>query len=190
MSVSAAYQLPSAGPTLSDRVGYRGRHRRGHTRPMSGEHHYRVTTTWIGDRGTGTSGYRDYDRTVRIGVDGKPDVIGSADPAFRGDATHHNPEDLLLIAISQCHLLSYLHACVTRGVVVTGYTDEASAVMAQEATADISPRRRCARRSRLPTSRWSPTPTMPTATPTSGVSSRTRSTSRSATTPPSPSADR
>ncbi|OZC30377.1 OsmC family protein [Gordonia polyisoprenivorans] len=99
---------------------------------MSGEHHYRVTTTWIGDRGTGTSGYRDYDRTVRIGVDGKPDVIGSADPAFRGDATHHNPEDLLLIAISQCHLLSYLHACVTRGVVVTGYTDEASAVMAQE----------------------------------------------------------
>ena len=99
---------------------------------MSGEHHYRVTTTWIGDRGTGTSGYRDYDRTVRIGVDGKPDVIGSADPAFRGDATHHNPEDLLLIAISQCHLLSYLHACVTRGVVVTGYIDEASAVMAQE----------------------------------------------------------
>ena len=29
---------------------------------MLGEHRYAVRTTWTGDRGTGTTGYRDYDR--------------------------------------------------------------------------------------------------------------------------------
>lgn len=96
---------------------------------MGAEHHYRLTTTWTGDRGTGTSGYRDYDRAVRVEVSGKPVLLGSADQPFRGDPARWNPEDLLLAALSQCHLLSYLHACVVRGVVVTTYRDEASAVM-------------------------------------------------------------
>ena len=96
---------------------------------MATEHQYRLRTTWIGDRGTGTSGYRDYDRTVRVSIAGKSDIIASADPTFRGDASLHNPEDMLLGALSQCHLLSYLHACVSRGVVVTHYEDDAVGVM-------------------------------------------------------------
>ena len=96
---------------------------------MSDEHHYRLTTTWTGNRGTGTSGYRDYDRSVSVEVIGKPVLLGSADKPFRGDPERWNPEDLLLAALSQCHLLSYLHACVVRGVVVTDYTDEAVATM-------------------------------------------------------------
>ncbi len=96
---------------------------------MTSEHRYRLTTTWTGNLGAGTTGYRDYDRAVTVEVDGKPVLLGSADRPFRGDPTRWNPEDLLLAALSQCHLLSYLHACVTRGVVVTDYVDEASAVM-------------------------------------------------------------
>ena len=62
---------------------------------------------------------------------GKPDqvLLGSSDPTFRGDATRFNPEEFLLAALSQCHLLSYLHACVMAGVVVVGYSDEATARM-------------------------------------------------------------
>ena len=96
---------------------------------MFGEHRYEVRSTWTGDRGTGTSGYRDYDRAVTIEVAGKPELLASSDKPFRGDPSRWNPEDLLLAALSECHLLSYLHACVTRGVVVTDYVDEASGVM-------------------------------------------------------------
>ena len=83
-----------------------------------GEHHYLVTTEWTGNAGRGTSGYRDYARDVTVRVAGKPALLGSADRPFRGDPARWNPEDLLVAALSQCHLLSYLHACVTAGVIV------------------------------------------------------------------------
>lgn len=99
---------------------------------MFGEHRYALRTTWTGDRGTGTSGYRDYDRSVTIEVAGKPDLLASADKPFRGDPSRYNPEDLLLAALSECHLLSYLYACVQAGVVVRAYRDEASGVMVED----------------------------------------------------------
>jgi organic hydroperoxide reductase OsmC/OhrA len=97
-----------------------------------GEHHYALTTTWTGNRGTGTSGYRDYTRDVTIAIDGKPELLASADRPFRGDPARWNPEDLLVAALSECHLLSYLHACVSAGVVVTSYRDEAAGTMRED----------------------------------------------------------
>lgn len=99
---------------------------------MRTEHHYTVTSVWTGDRGSGTSGYRDYDRAVTLHAEGKPDILASSDRVFRGDASKWNPEDLLVAALSECHLLSYLHAAVTAGVVVTAYEDSASAIMAED----------------------------------------------------------
>ena len=93
------------------------------------EHEYRVDLTWTGNRGTGTSGYRDYDRAVTLSGTAKPDLLASADPHFRGDGTRWNPEELLLAALAECHLLSYLHAAVSTGVIVVDYSDEASAAM-------------------------------------------------------------
>lgn len=97
---------------------------------MTGEHRYLVRAEWTGDRGSGTSGYRDYDRSVTLSIDGKPPLAASADRPFRGDAAKWNPEDLLVAALSECHLLSYLHACVEAGVVVVSYADEATGLMA------------------------------------------------------------
>ncbi|GGM47559.1 hypothetical protein GCM10010489_18520 [Microbacterium saperdae] len=94
-----------------------------------GEHHYALTSTWTGNAGSGTSGYRDYRRDVTIEVQGKPDLLASADKPFRGDSARWNPEDLLLASLSECHLLSYLHACVTAGVVVVSYRDQATGLM-------------------------------------------------------------
>lgn len=98
-------------------------------------HRYALTTTWTGDRGTGTSGYREYGRDVTIRVDGKPEILASADRPFRGDPVRWNPEDMLLAALSECHLLSYLHACTVRGVVVRGYVDDAEGTMTLEGNA-------------------------------------------------------
>lgn len=99
---------------------------------MNGEHHYRVEATWRGNRGTGTSGYRDYDRDVHLEISGKPALEGSADRPFRGDRAKWNPEDMLVSALAQCHLLSYLHVAVTEGVIVTAYRDEASGLMRED----------------------------------------------------------
>ncbi|AZS36356.1 hypothetical protein CVS47_00957 [Microbacterium lemovicicum] len=99
---------------------------------MNGEHHYALTATWTGNRGAGTTGYRDYDRGITVSVAGKPDVLASADKPFRGDPARWNPEDMLLASLSECHLLSYLYACVQAGVVVTAYEDAATGVMVED----------------------------------------------------------
>ncbi len=99
---------------------------------MNGEHRYALRSEWTGNRGTGTSGYRDYDRAVTISIAGKPALEASSDKPFRGDPSKWNPEDLLLASLSECHLLSYLHACVTAGVVVVSYSDEATGLMTED----------------------------------------------------------
>ena len=92
-------------------------------------HTYSATVRWTGNQGSGTSGYKAYGREHTISIAGKPDIAGSSDPAFRGDATRHNPEDLLVSSISACHMLWYLHLCAEAGVVVLAYEDAASGVM-------------------------------------------------------------
>ena len=83
-------------------------------------HSYDVTVAWTGNRGSGTSGYREYGRDHEVTVSGagegeeggRPEPIaGSSDSAFRGESARWNPEQLLVAALAQCHMLSYLHAC-------------------------------------------------------------------------------
>ena len=99
---------------------------------MTGAHEYRIGIEWTGNRGTGTSGYREYGRELLIHASGKAALEGSADPTFHGNAERWNPEELLVAALSQCHMLSYLHMAVRAGVVVTEYVDEASGIMQQD----------------------------------------------------------
>jgi organic hydroperoxide reductase OsmC/OhrA len=96
-------------------------------------HRYETTVTWTGNTGTGTSGYRNYERAHEVTVDGKPPIPGSSDPAFRGDAARWNPEELLVASLSQCHMLWFLHLCATNGLVVTEYRDHAAGTMAETA---------------------------------------------------------
>jgi organic hydroperoxide reductase OsmC/OhrA len=99
---------------------------------MDREHHYAITTAWTGNRGSGTSDYRAYGRDHEIFAEGKAArVPGSADPSFRGDPTRYNPEELLVAALSACHMLSFLHLCADSGIVVTEYRDSATGTMAQ-----------------------------------------------------------
>lgn len=89
------------------------------------EHRYQVTVTWTGNRGTGTTSYRGYGRDHLVSAPGLPPLAGTADPTFHGDRDRWNPEQLLLTALSQCHMLSFLHLAVKNGVNVVDYADEA-----------------------------------------------------------------
>ena len=95
-------------------------------------HRYASRLVWEGNRGDGTADYRTYGRAWRAGIAGKPDLAGSADPAFRGDPAAHNPEDLFLIAVSSCHMLSYLALCAKYKVVVLAYEDRAEGTMRED----------------------------------------------------------
>ncbi|MBC7724404.1 MAG: OsmC family protein [Burkholderiaceae bacterium] len=99
---------------------------------MNPEHHFALSLDWTGNRGTGTSGYRDYSRAHEITAEGKPGIAGSSARVFHGDSGRWNPEEMLIAALSQCHLLSYLHVATNHGVVVTAYTDAATGSMVQD----------------------------------------------------------
>jgi organic hydroperoxide reductase OsmC/OhrA len=101
---------------------------------MHKSHNYSLTVKWTGNLGTGTSDYRAYDRNHIIQSELKAaDIDGSSDPAFRGNKTRYNPEDLLVASLSACHMLSYLHLCAIGGVVVTDYVDNATGNMVETA---------------------------------------------------------
>lgn len=95
---------------------------------MAKEHEFIARIEWTGNRGEGTRSYRGYDRTWDIATAGKPVVHCSNDPLLGGDPSLPNPEDLLLSALSACHMLWYLHLASSAGIVVHGYADEPSGI--------------------------------------------------------------
>jgi organic hydroperoxide reductase OsmC/OhrA len=99
---------------------------------MARAHEYRTHLTWTGAAAGPTASYATYSREYVVGIDGKPPLRGSADPLFRGDGTLHNPEDLLVAALSGCHLLSYLALAARAGVHVVAYEDGARGTMVLE----------------------------------------------------------
>jgi organic hydroperoxide reductase OsmC/OhrA len=92
-------------------------------------HHYEVRMDWTGNGGEGTKNYRSYRRDHEISANGKVIILASSDPAFRGDPTRYNPEELLVGSISSCHMLWYLHLCAVNGVMVLDYHDDARGEM-------------------------------------------------------------
>lgn len=95
---------------------------------MGREHAYTARIVWTGDRGEGTRRYGGYDRSWNVETPGKPVVHCSNDPLLGGDPGLPNPEDMLLSALSACHMLWYLHLASAAGIVVTGYEDNPEGV--------------------------------------------------------------
>ena len=90
-------------------------------------HTYRVTTRWQGSTG---AGYEAYDRTHTGTTDPATTTLTlSSDPAFRGDPTKLDPEQLLVLAASSCQLLSFLAVAARARIDVVDYVDEGEGVM-------------------------------------------------------------
>ncbi|WP_309708448.1 OsmC family protein [Pseudolysinimonas sp.] len=96
---------------------------------MDADHRFVASLAWTGNRGSGTAGYREYGREHVVSVAGKPDILGSAARVFHGDVDRWNPEEMLIAALAQCHLLSYLYVAVANGIVVESYRDEAEGTL-------------------------------------------------------------
>ena len=93
------------------------------------QHRFQCRLVWTGATQGPTASYEGYSREYRIDIQGKPSLRGSSSPVFLGDASLHNPEDLLVAALSACHCLSYLALCARAGVHVVSYEDETEGAM-------------------------------------------------------------
>ncbi len=99
---------------------------------MSGHdvHEYPVTCTW---EGSTAGGYDAYDRTHRASAPPAEAALTlTSDPAFRGDPARLNPEQLLVLALSSCQLLSFLAVAARARVDVVAYTDDAVGQMPED----------------------------------------------------------
>ncbi|WP_108882559.1 OsmC family protein [Anderseniella sp. Alg231-50] len=91
---------------------------------MANNHTYTSRVEWTGNTGEGTRTYKGYERTWDIAVPGKPVIHCSNDPLLGGDPTLMNPEDLLISALSACHMLWYLHLASVDKITVLSYRDD------------------------------------------------------------------
>ena len=89
-------------------------------------HQYQLKLTWTGNREEDTI---KNDRVYEVQIKGKPIIKGSADTPFYGDPEKYNPEDLLMTALSACHMMSFFYICRKRGINILSYKDEAEGVL-------------------------------------------------------------
>lgn len=84
---------------------------------------HRVTLKWF--KGDVPFTYETYTRNHQVTFKDGPPVMVSASPVYLGDPRHGDPEDLLVAALSSCHMLSFLAICAKKRITVEAYDDEA-----------------------------------------------------------------
>ena len=92
---------------------------------------HRILLDW--EKGDAAFTYETYTRnhTIRF-KDGQEVVTASASPLYRGDGSKADPEDMLVAALSSCHMLSFLAIAAKKRLTVTSYQDEAVGFLENE----------------------------------------------------------
>jgi organic hydroperoxide reductase OsmC/OhrA len=77
--------------------------------------------------------YESYPREHQIVFkNGQDTMTVSASPTYRGDGKHGDPEDLLVAALSSCHMLSFIAICAKKKLAVKSYQDDAVGFLEDE----------------------------------------------------------
>ena len=71
----------------------------------------------------------DYSHESIITSDKHATLVASAAGGFGGDVRLWNPEELLMAALAQCHMLSFLYAAHQAGIEIADYVDETIGTM-------------------------------------------------------------
>ncbi len=83
-----------------------------------------------------------YSRLHRVAFDGGVTIPGSPAPGVVpvpwSDPSAVDPEEMLVAALSNCHMLTFLHKAREAGFVVASYRDEAEGVMRKTADGKIA----------------------------------------------------
>ena len=91
---------------------------------------HKVTLKWF--KGDVPFTYDTYPRNHTISFkDGAPQIF-SASPAYLGDPSKGDPEDMLVAALSSCHMLSFLAIAARKRITVEAYDDDAVGTLEKE----------------------------------------------------------
>ena len=96
---------------------------------MTEPHTFETFLHWPADAGQALPPAAEFTRNSVLSATGKADVPASAPTVFGGDAARYNPEELLLMSLSQCHMLTYLALAARRNVAVLAYDDRATGTL-------------------------------------------------------------
>lgn len=91
---------------------------------------HKINLTW--NDGGKPFTYETYPREHTITYKTGQQMVTSAAPAYRGDGIHADPEDLLVAALSSCHMLSFLAICAKKRLTVQSYQDDATGFLEQD----------------------------------------------------------
>lgn len=100
------------------------------------DHHFTSTLRW--QRTSVDFAYDHYNRGHEVVSGSGVTLPSSATTAFKGDADRINPEEMLLAALSSCHMLTFLAIASKKRFVVDAYDDDASAVMEKNANGKLA----------------------------------------------------
>jgi organic hydroperoxide reductase OsmC/OhrA len=91
---------------------------------------HKITLAW--SRGDAPFTYESYPRNHSIIFKNGAPVMFSAERAYRGDPAKGDPEDLLVAALSSCHMLSFIAIAAKKKIVVDSYQDDAMGFLENE----------------------------------------------------------
>jgi organic hydroperoxide reductase OsmC/OhrA len=92
---------------------------------------HRIDLQWSRNGGPFARGNYSPDHVIQYS--GGQTLRGSPATAFGGNDAYADPEQLLLSALSACHMLTFLAVAANRSYVVDSYSDEAVAVLDKNA---------------------------------------------------------
>jgi organic hydroperoxide reductase OsmC/OhrA len=96
---------------------------------MSEEHVFETTLAWPADPGQTRPPDAAYSRDNVLAAPGHAPIAGSSPPVFGGEASRYNPEELLTLSLSECHMLTYLALAAKKRIAVLAYEDLASGTL-------------------------------------------------------------
>ena len=96
---------------------------------MSDAHRFEATLRWPASATQSLPPIPTYSRNNILGGAGKPEVPGSSPAVFGGDDTRYNPEELLVMSLAQCHMLTYLAIAAKKQMTILAYEDRATGTL-------------------------------------------------------------
>ncbi len=93
---------------------------------MADEHRFETHLQFPADPAQKLPPAADFVRDSWLGAEGHPAIPGASAPVFGGHARGYNPEELLILSLSECHMLTYLALAAKNGLAVRRYEDHAS----------------------------------------------------------------
>ncbi len=105
---------------------------------MADSSQYEITLTYPAEAGQPLPPDPAYTRDSTLRAAGKHELPASAPAANGGDPGRYNPEELLVLSLSQCHMLTYLALAAKKRIGIIAYTDRATGILGVGATGKMS----------------------------------------------------